>query len=291
MSALRVVVAVKYVPDIQSARAFSEGRLVRTAEDGTLNELDENAVEAALRLVEALGEEDRAASEVIAVSVGPDGAEAALRKAFQLGVDRAVRVTDDALAGSDYTGTAAALAGAVARLHAERPVDLVLTGMAALDGLGSVVPAMTGAALGWPAVGLVTALTLEAREAGLELHATRELDGASEQVEVAAPAVVSVTDHANDPRFPNFKLIMAARTKTVDVWTAAEVAAALDEVTAGRGGVPGAASAADVLGADGARSRVLVAEPRPPRPETVVIVDKGSGGTELAEYLIAHELV
>ncbi|WP_100351347.1 electron transfer flavoprotein subunit beta/FixA family protein [Luteimicrobium subarcticum] len=277
---MRIVVAVKYVPDIQSDRGFVDGRVVRTSDDGTLNELDENAVEAALRLVEALGEEDRAASEVVVLTVGPADAEQALRKAYQLGADRAVRVTDDALAGADYFATAGAVAVAVATLAAERPVDLVLTGMAALDGLGSVVPTITSAALGWPAVGLVTAFELAQDASGAPvLRATRELDGATEQVEVPRPAVVSVTDHANDPRFPNFKLIMAARTKNVDVWSLAEVADA-----AGSLGL-------DVATLTTPRTRTLSAEPRPERPEPEIVVDKGEGGIALAEYLIRNELV
>jgi electron transfer flavoprotein beta subunit len=280
-AALRVVVAVKYVPDIQSARAFEDCRLVRTSDDGTLNELDENAVEAALRLVEALPEDAREASEVVVVTVGPPDAEAALRKAYQLGADRAVHVVDDALAGSDYHGTAVALSAAVRRLHDERPVDLVLTGMAALDGLGSVVPTLAASWLGWPAVGLVTAFSLGEDD----VSATRELDGVTEAVTVPRPAVVSVTDHANDPRFPNFKLIMAARSKPVDTWSLADLEEPLERLSEDAGlPLPG-------VGGVGARARTTSAEPRPPRPETEVVTDKGEGGIALAEFLIRHELV
>lgn len=283
-AALRVVVAVKYVPDIQSARAFEDRRLVRTSDDGTLNELDENAVEAALRLVEALPEDAREGSEVVVVTVGPADAEAALRKAYQLGADRAVHVVDDALAGSDYHGTAVTLAAAVQRLHDERPVDLVLTGMAALDGLGSVVPTLAASWLGWPAVGLVTAFSLD--EGGeTTLTATRELDGVTETVTVPRPAVVSVTDHANDPRFPNFKLIMAARSKPVEAWSLADLEEVLERFSEDSGlPLPG-------VGGEGARARTTSAEPRPPRPETEVVTDKGDGGIALAEFLIRNELV
>jgi electron transfer flavoprotein beta subunit len=260
--------------------------VVRTSDDGTLNELDENAVEAALRLVESLAEDERAASEVVVVTVGPADAESALRKAYQLGADRAVRVSDDVLAGSDYAGTSAALAGAVARLAEDAPVDLVLTGMAALDGLGSVVPTLTAAWLGWPSVGLVTALAVEETGDGpAGLTATRELDGVTETVRAPLPAVVSVTDHANDPRFPNFTLIMAARTKPVEVWALDDVRDRVDVLAAAAG------VAAPGFGAQGSRTRVLSAEPRPPRPEVEVIVDKGEGGIALAEYLIHNELV
>jgi len=123
---MRIVVCVKYVPDLQSERAFdAQGRVVRDGGDGTLNELDENALQAATDLI---AEHD---GEVIAVTVGPVGAEDAARRAFQRGADRAVHVLDDAIAGSDVFGTAVCLAAAIRRLDAEAPVDVVLTGMAA----------------------------------------------------------------------------------------------------------------------------------------------------------------
>jgi electron transfer flavoprotein beta subunit len=268
---MRIVVAVKYVPDIHADRGFEGGRVVRRPDEGTLNELDENAVEAALRLVESLPEDERAASEVVVVTVAGPDADAAVKKAFQLGVDRGVRVSDDAVAGSDYFGTARVLAAAVRRLAQEGPVDLVVTGMAALDGLGSVVPALLSAELGLPQLTLAGRLELTG-EAGARV--TRELDGVEEVLEAPLPAVVSVTDHANDPRFPNFKLIMAARSKPVEAWSLADV------------GV----DPADV-GDAGARTRVLDASPRPPRPEAEIVVDKGEGGRALADYLIRNDLV
>ncbi|WP_265521944.1 electron transfer flavoprotein subunit beta/FixA family protein [Oerskovia flava] len=267
---MRIVVAVKYVPDIHAERGFADGRVVRSAEEGTLNELDENALEAALRIIESLPEDERAVSEIVAVTIAGPEADTAVRKAYQLGVDRGVRVSDDALAGSDYFGTARALAAAVRRLAEEAPVDLVITGMAALDGLGSVVPALLAAELG------LGQLTLAARleVADGEARITRELDGVTEELVAPLPAVVSVTDHANSPRFPNFKLIMAARSKTVEEWTLADLG--LDPAT---------------VGAAGARTHVLAATPRPPRPDVELVVDKGEGGRALAEYLIRNELV
>ncbi len=271
---MRIVVAVKYVPDIHADRGFENGRVVRRPDEGTLNELDENAVEAALRLVESLPDDERAASEVVVVTVAGPDADAAVKKAFQLGVDRGVRVSDDAIAGSDYFGTARVLAAAVRRLAEEGPVDLVVTGMAALDGLGSVVPALLSAELGLPQLTLAGRLELAGGPGARTAQVTRELDGVQEVLEAALPAVVSVTDHANDPRFPNFTLIMAARSKPVEAWSLADV------------GV----DPADV-GDAGARTRVLDASPRPPRPEAEIVVDKGEGGRALADYLIRNDLV
>jgi electron transfer flavoprotein beta subunit len=267
---VRIVVSVKYVPDINADRRFEDGRVVRDPAEGSLNELDENALEAALRIVEALPDDEREASEIVALTVAPTDGDLALRKAFQLGVDRGVRVTDDALAGSDYFGTAAALAAAVRRLESEGPVDLVITGMAALDGLGSVVPALLAAELGRPALTLAKKLAVESGR----LTITRETDDASEELSAPLPAVLSVADTANTPRMPNFKLIMAARTKQIEAWSLADLSV----------------DAASV-GTAGARTETTSASPRPPRPEVELVQDKGEGGTALAEFLIRNELV
>jgi electron transfer flavoprotein beta subunit len=270
---VRIVVPVKYVPDINADRRFEDCRVVRDPAEGSLNELDENALEAALRIVEALPDDERSSSEVVALTVAPADGDLALRKAFQMGVDRGVRVTDDALAGSDYFGTTAALAAAVRRLEAESTegtVDLVVTGMAALDGLGSVVPALLAAELGRPALTLAKKVAVEAGT----LTITRETDDATEELSAPLPAVLSVADTANTPRFPNFKLIMAARTKQIEAWSLAD----LDVEAA-------------FVGTAGARTETTSASPRPPRPEVELVQDKGEGGTALAEFLIRNELV
>jgi electron transfer flavoprotein beta subunit len=268
---MRIVVPVKHVPDIHSDRGLTPaGRVRRGAEDGTLNELDENAVEAALQIVEALDEAERATSEVVAITVGPVEADAALRKAFQIGVDRAFRLGDDALAGSDVFATAAAVAATVRTLHAQAPVDLVITGMAALDGLGSVVTSLVAAELGQPQLTLASRLTVEHGQVEIE----RDLEGFTEVLTAPLPAVVSVTDHVNTPRYPNFKLIMAARTKEITVLSLGDVGLAPDAV-----------------GEVAARSRVVESAPRPPRPEVELVTDKGEGGLALAEYLIRNDLV
>ena len=276
---MRIVVTAKYVPDINTERGFCDGRVVRTAGEGTLNELDENAIEAALRIVEAERASGRIGADegevVVVTMAGPDG-DVALRKAFQLGVDRGIRVSDDALAGSDYFGTAAVLAAAVRKLGDEAPVDLVVTGMAALDGLGSVVPTLLGAELGLPTLNLAKKVELaEPTDAGQRaLTITREIDDVTESLTAPLPAVLSVTDGANQPRFPGFKLIMAARSKEIEVWSPADLG--LDPA---------------VAGSAGARTETLSAAPRPARPEVELVTDKGEGGVALADFLIRNDLV
>ncbi|EYR63772.1 electron transfer flavoprotein subunit beta [Actinotalea ferrariae CF5-4] len=262
---MKIVVCVKHVPDVQADRRFTDDGLVdRTQGDGTLNELDENAVEAALALAEAHG------GEVVALTMGPADAEDAVRRALQMGADQAVHVQDDALAGSDVFATAAVLAAAVRRLGEDAPVDLVVTGMAALDGLMSVVPSLLAAELGTSQATLAAELAVEDGA----VRVRRDLDDATEVVRAPLPAVVSVTDQSNQPRYPNFKGIMAARKKPVTTWSLADLG-----VDAG------------AVGAAGARTRVLQATPRPPRENRVLVTDDGGAGTQLAAYLVQNRLV
>lgn len=264
---MRIVVCVKHVPDLQADRGFTDqGRVDRGQGDGTLNELDENAVEAAVSLVEAHG------GEVVAVTMGPADAEDAVRRALQMGADDAVHVLDDALEGSDAFGTALTLAAAVRKVAEGGPVDLVVTGMAALDGLMSVVPTLLAGHLRLPQATLAAEVTAD--PAAGTVRVRRELDHASEVVEAPLPALVSVTDQANQPRYPNFKAIMAARKKAVTSWSLADL------------GVDPTA-----VGAAGARTQVLEAAPRPPRENRVLVTDEGDAGLRLAAFLAENHLV
>ncbi len=269
---MRIVVCVKHVPDIESDRSFDSGRVVRGSASGSLNELDEHPIEEALRILDRLDESERATSELVVLTVGPPAAADALKRAFQLGADVGILVSDDALAGSDYFGTAKAIAQAVRKVSERGPVDLVLTGMAALDGLGSVTPTLVAAELSWPQLTNAAALHLNPESARVE----RVVDGVTEVLEAPLPALVSVTDHINRARMPNFKLIMAARTKQIETWTLADLG--LD---------------AQLVGHAGARIRVLDAKPRPEREPVVLITDDGdgSGGRALAEFIINTELI
>ncbi len=264
---------VKHVPDIQSDRALgADGLLVRDDGEGTINELDENAVEAAVALAEQVRDAGGDA-EVVVVTVGPDDAEDAVRRGLQLGGDAAVHVVDDAIAGSDVFGTAAVLAAVVRHLGAQQPVDLVVTGMAALDGLTSLLPAALADLLDLPQLTLASQVTL----ADGALTIRRDLDHATEVLRAPLPALLSVTDRANEPRYPNFAGIMAARKKPVETLTVADLAAAgLDP---------------SVVGTAGARTAVLDAAPRPPRTDRVLVTDDGGAGAALAAYLVRNGLV
>ncbi|WP_217613863.1 electron transfer flavoprotein subunit beta/FixA family protein [Cellulomonas sp. GbtcB1] len=267
---MRIVVCVKHVPDIQSERALgADGRLVRDGGDGTINELDENAVEAAVVLAEQARDAGDEA-EVVVVTVGPDDAEDAVRRGLQLGADAAVHVLDDAVAGSDVFGTAAVLAAVLRRLGEQAPVDLVVTGMAGLDGLTSLLPAALAATLDLPQLTLAAEVTL----ADGAVTVRRDLDHAVEELTAPLPALVSVTDRANEPRYPNFQGIMAARKKPVETLTLADLG--VDPAT---------------VGTAGARTEVLEAAPRPPRTDRVLVTDDGQAGARLAAWLLERDLV
>ncbi len=267
MPRVRIVVCVKHVPDIQSERALGpDRRVVRDGGDGTLNELDENALEAALSIAEARGD-----AEVVVLTVGPDDAVDAVRKGLQMGADEAVHVVDDAIAGSDAVGTARVLAAAVQHVGRQTgEVDLVVTGMAGLDGLTSLLPTALAQLLDVPALPLAAELTVD----GDTVRVRRNLDHATEVLEASLPALVSVTDQANEPRYPNFKGIMAARKKQVTTLTLADLG--LD---------------ASSVGAAGARTEVVEAAARPPRENRVLLTDEGDAGLRLAAYLVEQKLV
>lgn len=266
---LRIVVTVKHVSDAQKDRSFTAEHTVERSES-ILSELDEYAVEAALRLVEAHGGKE-AAHRVIALAVGPASATATVRKALQMGADEGVHVTDDALAGSDAAGTSRVLAAALEHIGEEQgPVDLVLTGMSSTDGETSLVPAQLAERLGLAQITFAGSLQLNDRM----ITARRDTATQTLVLEADLPALVSVTDRANEPRYPNFKSIVAAKKKPLATWSLADL------------GVDPSA-----VGTKGATARVLTAEPRPARQQGTVIRDEGQAATELVDFLAAQRLL
>ncbi|WP_127131675.1 electron transfer flavoprotein subunit beta/FixA family protein [Georgenia sp. SYP-B2076] len=269
---MRIVVCVKHVPDLQSERSLgSDGHLVR-GEDDVLSELDENAVEAAVSLAEETG------GEVVALTVGPGGAVDAVRRALQMGAHSGVHVSDDRIAGSDVVGTARVLAAAVRKLGGEVPVDLVVTGMASMDGLTAMLPSALAAAIDLPQLTLASEVTLS--EGTLTI--TRTIGEADEVLAAELPAVLSVTDEANEPRYPNFKAILAAKKKPVTLWDLDDLALASTGAEADGG---------PEVGTAGAGTRVLSAAARPRRAQGQIITDSGDAGVRLAAFLVENKLV
>ncbi|MEV8441262.1 electron transfer flavoprotein subunit beta/FixA family protein [Actinosynnema sp. NPDC051121] len=260
---MNIVVLVKQVPDTWSERKLADAdhTLDRESADAVLDEINERAVEEALLLQEAHG------GEVTVVAMGPDRATDAIRKALSMGADKAVHVSDEALHGSDALTTAKVLAKAIGTVEG---FDLVIAGNEATDGRAGAVPAMLAELLGLPQVTQVRKLTVE----GGVVKAERETDEGVAHLEASLPAVVSVNEKINEPRYPSFKGIMAAKKKPVSTLTVADLGLDAGEV-----------------GLGASWSQVLESAPKPPRGAGQRVEDSGDGGSKIAEYLVGQKLI
>jgi electron transfer flavoprotein beta subunit len=263
---VNIVVCVKYVPDATGDRRFddTDNTVDRYGVDGLLSELDEYAIEEGLVIADAHG------GEVTVLTLGPEPAQAAVRKALQMGAHRGVHVLDPAVHGSDSGATTLVLAKAIEKIGAEVPVDLVICGMASTDGSMGVVPAMLAERLGLPQVTFASEVTLD----GSTVRIRRDGDTATEVVEASTPLVLSVTDQCNEPRYPSFKGIMAAKKKPVDTWSLADLGLEPSQV-----------------GLAAAWTKVASFEARPPRTAGQIVADDGTGGEQLADYLAGQKFV
>lgn len=258
---MRILVLVKEVPDTYGDRhiTLETGLVDRGASESVVDEIGERAVEAALTLAETVPD-----TTVSVLAMGPAEATNSIRKALAMGAADAVHVADDALVGADLTLTSEVLAEVIRR----REVDLVLTGNVSTDGGGGVMAAMLAEQLGLPQASNLASISCD----GTTVSGTRVLDDGSAEIEAPLPAVASITEALPDPRFPSLKGIMAAKKKPVETLSAADL------------GV-------DTLGITGARAIVIGVTTRPPRTGGTKVVDEGSGGVQLAEFLIKNNLV
>jgi electron transfer flavoprotein beta subunit len=259
---MNIVVLVKQVPDTWSERTLrpADNTLDRDAADAVINELDEYAIEEGLRLAEAHG------GEVTIVSMGPEKAADAIRKALSMGADKAVHVTDEALHGSDGLLTSAVLANVLGRTG----FDLVILGSESTDARMGTLAAMLAERLGVPQLSFAS--KVETDGSAINIH--RQADYGYDTVEARLPAVVSVVEKINEPRYPSFKGIMAAKKKPVESLSLADLGMSADQVGL-------AASATEV---------VSFAK-RPPRAAGTIVPDEGDGGIEAAEFLAARKFI
>jgi electron transfer flavoprotein beta subunit len=261
---LNIVVCVKQVPDSETEKTLNpaDNTLDRAAADPVLNELDEYGVEEALRLKEAHD------GEVTVLSMGPERATETIRKALSMGADKAVHVVDDALHGSDAIATSAALAAAIAQLDA----DIVILGSESTDARMSVVPAMIAERLGQPQATFANKVDVD--PAARTVTVQRLTDDGFETVEASLPAIVSVVEKINEPRYPSFKGIMAAKKKPVDTKSLADL------------GID-----ASTVGLAGAWTAVQDFAKLPPRQAGTVITDDGDAGAKVAEFLTTAKFI
>jgi electron transfer flavoprotein beta subunit len=264
---MNIVVCVKQVPDTAVERKLKaeDGTLDRASVDGLINELDEYAIEEGLRIAEAQRESGNEA-EVTILSMGPEKAAESIRKALSMGADKGVHLLDDGLAGSDALSTSYALAKVLSRTG----FDLVICGSESTDARMGVMAAMLAERLAVPQVSLASQVGID----GSVIRVRRLSDDGYYEVEASLPAVISVVEKINEPRYPSFKGIMAAKKKPVETLSLADA-----EIDAAQVGLAGSAT------------EVVDHAQRPPRQAGVIVKDDGDGGVKAAEFLATRKFI
>ena len=260
---MNIVVLVKQVPDTWAERRLSDSdkTLDRASVDVVMNEIDEYAVEEALRLKESSG------GEVTILTMGPERAVETIRKALSMGADKAVHLTDPALAGSDAVQTSYALATVLETLE----YDLVIAGSEATDSRMSIMTALLAERTGRPQLSGARKVTADGSGT---VRIERQTENGYDVVEAATPALVSVVEKINEPRYPSFKGIMAAKKKPLTTLSVADAG-----IDAGQ------------VGLASAPSQVASFATKPPRSAGQVVKDEGDGGVKIVEFLASQKLV
>jgi electron transfer flavoprotein beta subunit len=255
---LKICVLVKEVPDaaVEKRMDSSTMRLDRSGEKN-LNPFDTHAIEAAMQIREGGTVE---VDEIVAVTMGPESAVRALHKAVSLGADRSVQLSDDTLAGSDVCASGYALAQV---LKKESP-DLVLLGQQSDDGECYTMGAVIADHLQMPS--LTQVIKIDTEEG--KLRCERQAEYGYDTVEVELPAVISVGDAINEPRYPSLKAIMGAKKKPLDKLSAGDA-----QVEAAR------------VGEEGSRTTVLALNPPPQKEKGTIIEDEDTN--ETVEKIVA----
>ncbi|HEX2029691.1 MAG TPA: electron transfer flavoprotein subunit beta/FixA family protein [Nitriliruptorales bacterium] len=262
---MKVIVPVKRVPDTAGDKPLDphDGTLDRDRVEMVLCPMNEYSIEEAVRLKEQHG------AEVRVLLVGPQSAQSVVRKALSYGLDSAVQISDDAIAGSDAIATAKVIAAALR----QEEFDLILMGAQATDARTSIVPAAVAELLGLPALTYARRLQID----GDRVTVDRESDEGWDVVESTLPAVVSVVEAINEPRYPSFKGIMAAKSKPLDVKQLSELGLDASEV-----------------GLAHSWAEVLDFEPRPPKEPGRQVHDDGTGevgAQALVDWLVEHKIL
>ncbi|WP_341933300.1 electron transfer flavoprotein subunit beta/FixA family protein [Microbacterium sp. LWO14-1.2] len=258
---MKIFVLVKEVPDTYGDRKLDleTGLADRGAGDVVLDEITERALEVALSHADK-----NEGTEVVAVAMAPEGSTASVRRALAIGAGSAVHIADERLAGADLGLTAEVLAAAIRRGEP----DLVITGNLSTDGSGGVMAAMLAEHLGWAQATALTAVEITADG----ISGTRGADAGAQPISASLPAVISITEALPDARFPNFKGIMAAKKKPLDVLTLDDLGVSADP-------------------AEAPRTIMTAVSEKPPRAAGVKIVDEGDAAQKLVDYLAENRLV
>jgi electron transfer flavoprotein beta subunit len=247
-----VVVLAKYIPNPGGTPEMGDDfRLKREGVEGGLDPGDEPGVEAALQIVEASD------GEVTVVSMGPEPANAAVRRALSMGAHKGVLITDDSLKGSDVLVTARVLAAAIKR---QNP-DLVIAGVESTDGSTGTMPMALAEFLGFPS--LTFAREIEVKDGSVVIH--RQTETGYQVVESSLPALITVTAGINEPRYPTLKGIMQAKQKPMEQLSVADLGLSGDEVKA--------------------TQEVIGVEPAPEKQAGEVIEDGAEAPAKVVQFL------
>ena len=252
---MRIAVCVKQIPDPANPGRLDEAtRTLVRDEKLILDESDSYGVEMALQMAEATG------GEVIAVSMAPNEEFGGLRTALAMGADRAILISDEALAGSDALGTAKVLAAAMRRAEP----DLILAATESTDGYTGTVPTQIAELLGLPSVTFAKSVELGDGEVTVQ----RQTEAGYDEVVCPLPAVLSVTAGTVEPRYPSFRGIMAAKSKPAD-----------------RLGIADLGIEAATVGWAGARQEIVEVVPVPAREAGEIVTDAGDGHERIVAFL------
>jgi electron transfer flavoprotein beta subunit len=255
---MKVIVPVKRVPDTAGEKKIdpNDKTVDREAGEAVLCPVNEFAIEEAVRIKEATG------AEVTVLLMGPEAAQSTVRKALSYGLDGAIQVTDDAIAGSDALGTARVIAAALK----DEEFDVVIFGNQSTDARTCLVPAAVAELLDVPSLTYARKLEID----GDKVVVHREHEEGWDVVESSLPAVVSVVEAINEPRYPSFKGIMAAKSKPLTVKSLGDLGVTPEEV-----------------GAGAAAATMYEFSPRPPKEAGTIVEDDGSGAAaaQLADWL------
>jgi len=205
---MKIVVCIKQVPDTTEIKLDPvKGTLIRDGVPSIMNPDDKGGLEEALKLKDLYG------AHVTVITMGPPQAEAILREAYAMGVDRAILLTDRKFAGADTLATSNALAAALRELD----YDLIIAGRQAIDGDTAQVGPQIAEHLGIPQVSYLK--EMKYNEAAHTITVKRVIEDGYYLLETQLPALVTVLSEANTPRYMRVGNIVDAFDKEVEVWT------------------------------------------------------------------------
>lgn len=209
---MNIVVCIKQVPDTTEIKLDPvKGTLIRDGVPSIMNPDDKGGLEEALKLKEAYG------AHITVITMGPPQADAVLREAYAMGVDRAILLTDRKFAGADTLATSNALAAALRELD----YDLIIAGRQAIDGDTAQVGPQIAEHLGIPQISYLK--ELEYNDATKTIKVKRVVEDGYYLLETELPALITVLSEANQPRYMRVGNIVDAFDKEVEVWTTENV--------------------------------------------------------------------